>query len=88
MTPSSAMPHAADARPEAGAPWWRFPIVWFALSGPAIVVVAGFATMALAYRHADIVIVEAQAASAAHVVRSGSATPALTARNHAATPSR
>jgi hypothetical protein len=37
----------------ANAPWWRFGIVWFALSGPALVIVAGFATMAIAYTNAD-----------------------------------
>jgi uncharacterized protein len=34
-------------------PWWRFGMVWFALSGPALVIVAGFATMAIAFVHAD-----------------------------------
>jgi hypothetical protein len=34
--------------------WWRFGMVWFVLSGPAIVVVAGFATMAIAFIHADV----------------------------------
>lgn len=42
-------PHPATA-PK---PWWRFGMVWFVLAGPAIVVVAGFVTMALAYRNAD-----------------------------------
>ena len=34
--------------------WWRFGMVWFVLSGPALVVVAGFATMAIAFLHADV----------------------------------
>jgi hypothetical protein len=34
--------------------WWRFGMVWFVLSGPAIVIVAGFATMAIAFIHADV----------------------------------
>ncbi len=88
MTLSSATPAAADARAGAGSPWWRFPIVWFAFSGPALVVVAGFATMALAYRHADVVIVELPPATASPGARSGPTTPALAARNHAATLSR
>jgi len=69
------------------APWWRFPIVWFALSGPALVVVAGFVTMAIAFQHADVVIVETPAPSAT-VEHAGPTAPALQARNHAATPPR
>jgi len=68
-------------------PWWRFPSVWFALSGPALVVVAGFVTMAIAFQHADAVIVETPAPSAT-VEHAGPTAPALQARNHAATPPR
>ena len=68
-------------------PWWRFPMVWFALAGPALVVVAGFATMAIAYRHADVVLVEAPTpATARERGRPGAMAPALQARNHAVTP--
>jgi len=68
-------------------PWWRFPIVWFVLAGPALVVVAGFATMAIAYRHADVVLEEAPTrATASRNDRAGPLAPALQARNHAATP--
>jgi hypothetical protein len=46
----------ADSIPLDGASprWWRFGMVWFVLSGPALVVVAGFATMAIAFIHADV----------------------------------
>ena len=68
-------------------PWWRFPIVWFALAGPALVVVASFATMAIAFVHADVAITEAPTHGAmATVDRAGPTAPALQARNHAATP--
>ena len=68
-------------------PWWRFPMVWFALAGPALVVVAGGVTMAIAYRHADVALVEATPAATARTgARSGPTAPALQARNHAATP--
>ena len=72
----------------ASPPWWRFGMVWFVLSGPALVVVAGFTTMAIAYRHADVVLVEATTATATgrSGARPGSTAPALQARNHAATP--
>jgi len=65
-------------------PWWRFAMVWLVLAGPALVVVAGFVTMAIAYRHADVVVVAAPARSAAPLA--GATAPALQARNHAATP--
>jgi hypothetical protein len=68
-------------------PWWRFPIVWFALSGPMLVVAASFTTMAIAYRHADVELVETTAATTARTgARTDASAPALQARNHAATP--
>ena len=79
-TPSS--PRTAAG---AGAPWWRFPIVWFALAGPALVIVAGSATMVVAFRHADVAIVEPPAPESLRTAARAIA-PALQARNHAATP--
>ena len=70
--------------PPAAAPWWRFAMVWFALAGPVLVVIAGFATMAIAYRHADVALPET--APAAGTGRAGPLAPAVQARNHAATP--
>lgn len=71
------------------APWWRFGMVWFALSGPALVVVAGFVTMAIAFSHADVVLIEATApGKSAGVGAAAPTAPALQARNHAATPVR
>jgi len=59
-------------------PWWRVGMVWFALSGPAIVVVAGLVTAGIAVHGADPVLrVEAAKAPAQ--------APAVQARNHAAT---
>ena len=84
--PSSSTP---PGLPEAAPcpPWWRFPIVWFALAGPALVVVAGFVTMAIAYRHADVVLSETPARQVARGADlAGATAPALQARNHAATP--
>ena len=83
----SSAPRAPVAGAAPAAPWWRFPIVWFALAGPALVVVAGFVTMAIAIRHADIVISETPPGPGAGRAGLGAATaPALQARNHAATP--
>jgi uncharacterized protein len=56
------------------APWWRHGMVWLVISGPAVVVVAGFATLAIAIAYPDPVLSTAGAA------------PAVQARNHAATP--
>lgn len=91
---------ARSAPPSApAAPWWRFGMVWLVLSGPAVVVVAGFATMAIAFRHADTVLHEAPVAASLAPPATGAAAapphtgatttaPALQARNHAATPPR
>ena len=84
---SAAVPGvAADraiemARPT---PWWRVGMVWLVVGGPAVVVVASLGTAVVAYRGADVVLLET--ASARDVpVRPTGQTPALTARNHAAT---
>jgi hypothetical protein len=90
----SEVPHPIPATPPAppapGAPWWRFGMVWFILAGPAIVVVAGFATMFVAYRGADVVLSEGPAEAVSRVAAPGpvATTPAWQARNHAATPAR
>lgn len=58
--------------------WWRLPMVWLVIGGPALVVVASVATMAIAVLNPDPVL-GTEAGSAA-------AQPAMQARNHAATP--
>jgi hypothetical protein len=63
------------------APWWRFPMVWLVVSGPLAVVLASVVTVTLAVRGADRPLLER-----APVARSDS--PAVQARNHAATPTR
>jgi hypothetical protein len=74
-TPAPAVP-APAARA-----WWKFGMVWLVIAGPAAVVVASFATMVVAFTHADIVLAESPSASA-----SAATTPAMQARNHAASP--
>jgi uncharacterized protein len=54
-------------------PWWRHGMVWLVISGPAAVVIAGFATLLIAIAYPDPVL-------------QTTATPAVQARNHAATP--
>ncbi len=62
-------------------PWWRLPIVWMVIAGPAIVVVASFVTLGLAIKHVDPVLDTSQDPAAG---RSGGQVPALVGRNHAA----
>ena len=57
-------------------PWWRHGMVWLVIGGPALVVVAGFATLAIAIAYPDPVLPTSGAADM----------PAVQARNHAATP--
>lgn len=40
------------------APWWKFGHVWLIISGPAIVIVAGFVTLWLAISRPDPVVAE------------------------------
>jgi hypothetical protein len=80
-----------DAMTNSG-PWWKHGFVWMVIAGPAIVVVAGIATLVIAVRAQDPVVdadyyrrgVEINktlaAGGKAHL-------PALQGRNHAATPS-
>lgn len=74
---SSERPPLVDAP---ATPWWRLPIVWMVIGGPAVVVVASFATLTLALTNPDPVL-PTDAPSQAQQ-------PAVQARNHAATPAR
>ncbi len=76
MNPSTELPAS-----EATVAWWRLPIVWMVIAGPALVVVAGFATLALALIYPDPVLSTAPNAGKSDL-------PAVQGRNHAATPAR
>jgi len=80
MNPSTALSTALSA---AATPWWRVGMVWLVVGGPALVVVAACATAVIAWHGADPVLSEMPALPKAGQVQS--ATPALQARNHAAT---
>lgn len=73
-----------DPQPTASRPWWREGMVWFVISGPAIVVVAGITTAVIAYRGADEVLAVPPEVRQVNVRPNGD-TPAMQARNHAAT---
>jgi hypothetical protein len=72
-----------NARKE-GQPWWRFGLVWMILGGPAVVVVAGFATLYLAMTHPDPVL-QVTPRSAVQERLGITHAPAMQGRNHAAT---
>ena len=69
--------------PNPALPWWRVPMVWLVLGGPAVVVAASIATLVVAVRGADTPLHERAAAQVAQTM-----TPATQARNHAAAPRR
>ena len=82
--PRSAADAANAPAAPAVPPWWRVGMVWLVLGGPAVVVVASLGTAAVAYLGADEVLVQTPSARDAPVRPSGQ-TPAVIARNHAAT---
>ena len=61
-------------------PWWRVPIVWMVIAGPALVVLACAVTGVLAWRGGDRPLRTLPAALA------DAQAPATQARNHAVTP--
>ena len=81
---AAALDYDKASVPAPALPWWRFGMVWLVLGGPAVVVVASLATAVVAYVGADEVLVNTPSARVLPV-QPTSETPALTARNHAAT---
>ena len=75
-------PNVRQATSAPRLPWWRVGTVWLVMAGPALVVVASFATLRLALVHDDPVVRERPVHSEADASRA----PAMKARNHAATP--
>jgi len=63
-------------------PWWRVPMVWLVIGGPAVVVAASFVTLVLAVVGADTPLRETASA------RTGALAPATQARNHAVAAQR
>jgi hypothetical protein len=80
-TPHNVSPPDSPARP-----WWRYRMVWLVVGGPAVVVVASLVTAFVAWHGADEVLVDTPSARHLATTRPSAETPALTARNHAATP--
>ena len=91
----------APTSPPAPSPWWRHGMVWLVISGPAAVVVASFASAAIAWHGADLVLPQGgepghrQAAEEVDVgpvtsaaARTAPTAPAMLARNHSAAAPR
>lgn len=71
---------------ETGQAWWRYPMMWLVVGGPAVVVLASVLTLTLAIRHPDPVLNENQQATAVTADQDQAVMmPAMKARNHAAT---
>jgi len=66
-------------------PWWRVPMVWLVIAGPALVVIASFVTLVLAVRGGDTPLRDAAASASLHA---GTQTPATQARHHAVSVQR
>lgn len=66
-------------------PWWHERTMWLVVGGPATVVVAGFATLAIALSFPDPVLDTSASQASAGQASSVALQPAVKARNHAAT---
>ena len=95
MTTTSSQPAAGDGSAFSRSPaWWREPIMWLVLGGPAAVVVAGVATFVIAASQPDPVIAEDYYRRGLEINKTlrgdapspAALEPAMKARNHAATP--
>ena len=79
-------PGAAPPSP----PWWKFGYVWLVIAGPLAVVIAGFATLAIAVLVPDPVLAEDYYQRGLDInktlARERAQLPAMQGRNHAATP--
>ena len=64
-------------------PWWKLPIVWLVIGGPAAVVVASLFTVGIAVKHVDPVLDHGLDVPLGCVEQ-----PAVQARNHAASPAQ
>lgn len=72
-------------------PWWKYGFVWLVISGPAVVVIAGFYTLWLAISSPNQVLTDDSDRRSPEIIQKSEnkekfLTPALKGRNHAATP--
>jgi hypothetical protein len=86
---TSAMASDNSGRTSSPKPWWSFGMVWMIIAGPAVVVVAAFATLYLAITIPDPVL-PTEALNPRNAIENqgkldAAMAPALQARNHATT---
>ena len=72
-------------------PWWKYGHMWMVVGGPAMVIVASFVTIYFAVSRPDPVYADAPRGSSARLEQPADGTgpaltPAMQARNHAASP--
>ena len=82
-------PPLKNLSPYAAKPWWTFGMVWMIILGPAVVVVAAFATLYLAITIPDPVL-PTEAMNPRNAIENqgkleAAMAPAMQARNHAST---
>ncbi|MEK8046165.1 nitrogen fixation protein FixH [Ideonella margarita] len=88
MSTSEISPVASPAAPaQSGKAWFRHPMMWLVVGGPVVVVCASLTTAVIAVRGADPVL-DRDDPSVTVNIKDGADgnTPAMQARNHAATP--
>jgi hypothetical protein len=69
--------------------WWRHPLLWMVIAGPALVVVASFVTFWYAWQSPDSLVAEDYYRRGVEINKTladKKLMPALAGRNHAATP--
>ena len=82
-------PTLKNQSPATAKPWWTFGMVWMIISGPAVGVVAAFATLYLAITIPDPVL-PTEAMNPRNAIENqakleAAMAPAMQARNHAST---
>ena len=85
----SQAPESPVQNNERHKPWWRYRMLWLVISGPAVVVVASLITAYVAVKGQDPVLVREEIAESQRGnTQPDAMTPAVQARNHAATAER
>ena len=83
---NATIPHET---PDRGDRWWRHPLLWMVIAGPALVVVASFVTLWYALGSPDPLVSADYYRRGVEINRTladKKLMPALAGRNHAATP--
>jgi hypothetical protein len=86
---SQSAPAAAPDADEVPRPWYTYKILWLVIGGPAAVVVASLVSAYVAIVGQDPVLLKDEVVESQRgKTEPDSNTPAMQARNHAATPER